>query len=183
MNDKERVSREEFYKNLVWVLDGITFRQNFDIFHMLPAPDSHIAQDIVWAKAKRYMEGANRSLFFRVSEAREENPAATKATIRSGWIHSLTEIEEGLRLSYRGHHQYDWIRPRKTWLDSRCPVYIDFGNEYLVKLCIYDESGLACIRLVTKRKLLHDSMHETRGEDIATRFYPIGKGQHERAPQ
>ena len=35
MSDKERVAREDFYKNLVWVLDGRGFLQNFDIYHML----------------------------------------------------------------------------------------------------------------------------------------------------
>lgn len=175
MSDGERIARESFYKNLVWVLDGSVFFQNFDIFHMLPAPESPIAQDIVWSKARRHMEGANRGLFFRVSEAREEDPSATKATVRGGWIRSLSEIEEEVALSYRGHHQYDWVRPRRTWLYAKCPVYIDFGDEHLAKLGVYDDSGLPCIQFVSKRKFLHDSMHEKRSEDIATKFYPIRK--------
>lgn len=173
MSDDERISREDFYQNLVWVLDGSVFAQNFDIYHMLPAPDSDIAQDLVWSKAQRHMGGANKGLFFRVSEAREDDPLATKATVRGGWIHSLHDIEEQVALSYRGHHQYDWVRPRKTWLDAKCPVFIDFGDEHLVKLCTFDESELPCIQFVAKRKFLHDSMHETRAKNIATRFYPI----------
>ena len=39
-------------------------------------------------------------------------------------------------------HQFDWIRPRRTWLEATCPVDIDFGNDWLAKLEIYDESGL-----------------------------------------
>jgi len=38
MTDAERLSREYFYKNLVWVLDGREFRHNFDIYHPLPHP-------------------------------------------------------------------------------------------------------------------------------------------------
>jgi len=174
MSDQERISREEFYPNLVWVLDGSVFSKNFDIYHMLPAPDSSIAQDIVWATAKRHMSGANGGIFFRLSEAREEDPSATKATVRGGWLHSLYDIKDEVELSYCGHHQYDWVRPRKTWLEAKCPVYIDFGKDYLAKLCNYDESGLSCIQLIAKRKFLHDSMHETCAEAIATRFYPIG---------
>ena len=173
MSDKERISRETFYQNMVWVLDGSVFAQNFDIYHMLPDPDSDVAQDIVWSKAKRHMDGANNGIFFRLSEARQEDPSATKATVRGGWIHSLYGIEDEVALSYRGHHQYDWIRPRKTWLEAKCPVYIDFGGEHLVKLCTYDESELPCIQYVAKRKFLYDSMHEKRAEDIATSFYPI----------
>lgn len=47
MSDEERIARENFYKNLVWVLDGSVFSLNFDIYHMLPEPESTIAQDIV----------------------------------------------------------------------------------------------------------------------------------------
>lgn len=98
------------------------------------------------------MNGANRGLFFRLSEALEEDPTVTKATLCSGWMHGIHEIEDEVNQSYNGYHQFDWVRPRKTWLDAKCPVYIDFGDEHLVKLDTYDDSGLKCIRLVSKRK-------------------------------
>lgn len=173
MTDAERLSREEFYKNLVWVVDGTGFRNNFDIYHMLPDPKSDLAQDLVWSKAKRKMNGANRGLFYRVSEALKEDTSATKSTIRGGWIHGIHEIKEQVHQVYNGYHQYDWVRPRKIWLDAKCPVYIDFGDEYLVKLDTYDESGLKCIRLISKGKFVHDAMVEKNANDIATKFYPI----------
>ncbi len=177
MTDAERISREEFYKNLVWVIDGTGFKDNFDIYHMLPNPESELAEDIVWCKAKRHMNGANAGLFFRLSEAREEYPDVTKATMRGGYYHGIHEIEDEVNASYNGYHQYDWVRPRKTWLDAKCPVYIDFGDEYLVKLDVYDSSYLKCIRLVSKYKFIHDVMVETKVNDIATRFYSILVGQ------
>ncbi|MGL4283688.1 MAG: competence protein CoiA, partial [Eubacterium aggregans] len=157
MTDEERVSRENFYGNMVWVIDGSGFKKNFDIYHMLPAPDSVIAKDIVWIKAKRHMYGANKGLFFRLSEARHENPNAAKKDVLSGWIHSFEEIRKEVESAYNGFHQYDWIRPRTTWLDAKVPVYLDFGNDWLAKLCEYDESGLLCIRLITKAKFVHDT--------------------------
>lgn len=65
MTDRERQSRETFYGNLVWVIDGRGFRDNFDIYHPLPDPASDVAQDIVWAKASRPMQGTANGLFFR----------------------------------------------------------------------------------------------------------------------
>ncbi|EHA15554.1 hypothetical protein HAL1_09847 [Halomonas sp. HAL1] len=177
MTDAERISREEFYQNLVWIIDGTVFQDNFDIYHMLPDPNSELAQDLVWSKAKRHMNGANAGLFFRLSEALEEDPTVTKATLRGGWIHGIYNIEEEVKNSYNGYHQYDWVRPRKTWLDAKNPVYIDFGDEYLVKLDTYDESGLKCIRLVSKRKFVHDVMVEDKAENIAARFYTIASGR------
>lgn len=176
ITDAERQSREAFYGNLVWVIDGRGFRDHFDIYHQLPDPASEIAQDIVWTKASRPMRGAANGLFFRLSEGREDYPELdiTKATLNFGIIHGIHEIRTEVEQAYRGHHQYDWVRPRRTWLDAACPVYIDFGEDYLVKLEIYDESDLPCVRFVAKRKFLHDVMIETDARSIATRFYPIG---------
>ncbi len=173
MTDKERISREEFYQNMVWVVDGSVFKDNFDIYHMLPDPDSEIAEDIVWSEAKRHMNGSNNGIFFRLSEAKKDKPDVKKEELDWGWIHSLQDIKDEVEASYSGYHQYDWIRPRKTWLDSKSPVYIDFGEDLLVKLEVYDESKLKCIRYVSKRKFLHDVMVEKNANDIATRFYPI----------
>jgi len=57
MSDAERLSRESFYKNLVWIVDGSEFRKNFDIYHQLPHPASELTKDIRWFKAERGMKG------------------------------------------------------------------------------------------------------------------------------
>ena len=72
MTDEERISREEFYQNMIWVIDGRGFKNNFDIYHKLPDPNSDIAQDLVWTKAKRHMNGSNEGLFFRLSEMEKD---------------------------------------------------------------------------------------------------------------
>ena len=173
MTDAERTARESFYRNLIWVIDGRGFRGNFDIYHLLPAPDSEIAKDLVWVKAKRHMNGANHGLFLRLSEYLQEHPGASKAEVASGWIHGIGDIEEQVNQAYRGHHQYDWVRPRRVWLDAKAPVYIDFGEDHLVRLETYDASGLLCVKLVARRKFLHDVMVQSRNTDVATRFYPL----------
>lgn len=88
--------------------------------------------------------------------------------MRGGIYRSLSDIKMLVEKEYCGHHQYDWIRPRATR-----PVYLDFGDDWLVRLETYDETGLQCAKLVSKRKLVHDVMVETSAADITTRFYPI----------
>lgn len=159
MSDAERLSRESFYRNLIWVVDGRGFRNNFDIYHLLPHPASELAQDIVWFKARRSMKGAAHGMFWRLSELDE--PDVTKATLgqrRQSMVqfHGISEIETEVNETYRGHHQYDWVRPQRTWLDATCPVYIDLGGDFLVKLEIYDESGLPCVRQVAKQEFIRD---------------------------
>jgi hypothetical protein len=169
MTDSERISREQFYGNLVWVIDGRSFRNNFDIFHLLPNPNSELAQDIIWFKGTRKMQGAARGIFWRLSES----PESTKTKRGAVEMHFMYEIEDEVNSAYCGHHQYDWVRPRGTWLEAECPVYIDFGDEYLVRLEVYDESGLPCIRLISKMKFLNDAMAETSAKAIGTRFYQL----------
>jgi competence protein CoiA len=173
MTDAERISREAFYGNLVWVIDGRSFRQNFDVYHCLPDPRSDIAQDIAWTKAQRHMHGSNVGIFFRISECRLFYPEATKANARFGEYHFMHEIEDQVNQAYRGHHQYDWVRPRRTWLDAACPVFIDFGEPRLARLETYDESGLACVRLIAKEKFVWGVMVESDARAIASRFYPL----------
>ena len=185
MSDSERESRENFYGNLVWILDGRSFRNSFHVGCKLPEPDAPVVRDVVWHQLSRqaYRCSTNPLAdtvppFSRVSEIAKDYPGFTKQMWGSGpsrmvLLHRGDEIADIISTHYRGHHQFYWTRPRKTWLDAMCPVYIDFGGELLHKLQQYDESGMLCVRLVAKRKLIHDVMVEINVHKIATRFYPI----------
>ena len=185
MSEGERESRELFYQNLIWVLDGRSFRRNFHLGCMLPDPNVDIFRDIVWHKFNRTAyrlsvvpEHESTPCFSRISEIETIYPGITKTDLRhrsdlSMEIHGSDKLGEVVKENYKGHHQFHWIRQRKMWLDTTCPIYLDFGEEILYKLEIYDETGMRCVRLVAKRQFIHDAMVETCAEDIATRFYPI----------
>ena len=147
---------------------GSVFRQNFDIYHMLPDPASGIARDIVWVPASRGLHGAIGGMFFRLSENRDCYPEITKADLGDQLleVHAYSEIEEEVGDSFCGHRQYHWVRPRRTWLDAACPVYIDLGDDLLVKLEIYDDSGLPCVRFVPKSTFVVDAMSELAAQDV-----------------
>lgn len=189
MTDQERESREVFYRNLIWILDGRGFESRFEILERLPAPDSEISRKLVWWPAHpRRPRHLFRSPweriahFVRLSDIVEAHPEFTKASMRntgeipSGilvWSSAHWKLEEEIEAQYIGHHLFYWTRPRRTWLDAGCPVYVDFGDEILWRIETYDETGMKCVRPIAKQKLVHDAMVERRAEDIATRFYPI----------
>lgn len=170
MTDAERISREAFYRNLVWIIDGRGFRNNFDLYHMLPDPTAPMAADLVWFPARRSMDGANDGAFWR----RSENPDAVQGSGSMVLIHPFRDIRREVMANYRGHQQYDWVRPRTTWLSARCPAYVDFGDEWLFRLEQYGGSSLRCVFRIAKRKFIHDAMIEMRAADIGSRFYPVG---------
>jgi competence protein CoiA len=171
MSDAERLSREEFYRNLVWIIDGRPFRKNFEVFHALPDPHSELGKDVVWYKARRHLRGTVGGMFFRLSENRVHNPDLSKSNIGKGMveIHGRHDIEEQIRECYLGHHQYDWVRPRQTWLEATCPVFIDFGTDFLLKLETYDETGLPCVRHVARELFVRDAQSLESAQDIGRR--------------
>jgi hypothetical protein len=107
MSDAERLSREAFYRNLVWIIDGRPFRKSFEIFHGLPDPHSELGKDVVWYKARRHLAGTVSGMFFRLSVNRVHCPDLSKSNIVKGMVevHGWRDIEEQIRECYRGHHQ------------------------------------------------------------------------------
>lgn len=168
MSDKERISREAFYGNMAWILDGSEFEDNFFMYHFLPDPDSDLAKDLIWYEAKKGKLGLTQGTFYRRSEC---SPGDTMVR-----VYGIREVENEIMENWSGHRQFDWIRPRKMWLESGCPVFIDFGDEYLVKLEKYGDYGMSCVRIISKKKFVHDAMVETTAANIASRFYPVSTG-------
>ncbi|WP_392714234.1 competence protein CoiA [Rhizobium ruizarguesonis] len=172
MTDAELRARESFYQNLVWIVDGRSFRKNFYLYHLLPGPNSELAKDIVWFEAKRGFDAVNEGMFWRRSDNPNVEPGTGEMVLsRSG--QSYNDIAAAIASSYCGHQQYDWVRPRRGWLDARCPVYLDFGDEWLFRLEHYGTTALKCVLRVAKQKFVHDVMTETRAEDIAAGFHPF----------
>lgn len=169
MTDTERKSREAFYRNLIWVLDGKPFAQNFDIYHPLPDPNSELAKDLIWYKSVRHCTGTINGVFYRISENIEMHPFLSKTSRVEGLVltHGIQKIIDDIAESYCGHHQYDWVRPSRNWLEAQCPVYIDFGNDILVRLGIYDETYLPCVEYVSKARFLYDVMSKKNILDVA----------------
>ena len=164
MPDAERCAREDFYGNLLWIVDGRGFGERFRILHPLPDPRTAIATEIVWFPAHPNWRSDAIGVFYRVSETRRSYPDMniTKSNLHSLdvilEVHGLESIRSEVEEAYAGHHQYYWVRPRRTWLDSPCPVFIDLGGDLLAKLESYDDYGLPCVRLVTGSRLVEDAM-------------------------
>jgi hypothetical protein len=169
ISDTERKSREAFYGNMIWIVNGARFKERFHILHALPDPESELAKDIVWFRARHNQA---RGLFWRRSLNPDQVPGAGGMVL----IHGIDRIDAEVVALSRGHFQYDWVRAHAGWLESGCPVYLDFGDDWLWRLERYGDYGLPCVYAVGRRKLVYDLMIERRSEDLATRFYPLQPG-------
>jgi competence protein CoiA len=153
---EELRSRESFYKNLVWIVNGEKFHQRFHIREaLLPRPDSNKFDDIEFMPSPY---SPSCSMFTRKSEEPK-------------YIHSAREIEQLIIENYVGHHPFHWVRPHAAWLEAQCPVLFDFGEEFLWRLEDY-KCQFKCVRAISKKKIVLDVINEKQANDIASRFYP-----------
>lgn len=160
---EELKSREDFYKNLVWLVNGKRFSERFEVSDtILPNPDDPDFEDCVfWANGMGYWR-------------RSENPHPAENPNGLVELYPASKVRDWIAQSYRGHHPFTWKRPHQAWLEASCPVIFDFGQEVLWRLENYRDQ-FRCVRAIHKERFVWDLMHEKRAADIASRFYPISK--------
>lgn len=143
ISTEELKSREEFYDKLVWIINGQKFINNFHILHKLPNPKDEYFKDIAFINMNSKQKGIS---YYKYSE---ETPGFNMVR-----IYSIKSIQNEIDKSYIGHHQYDWIKPRSVWFESVKRVFIDFNDDLLWELKVYDNKGLKCIQAISKRYFL-----------------------------
>lgn len=144
MDIDEMQSRENFYKEMVWVINGSNFISQFHILDKLPDPLSEFSKDLVFYPIKHNKPG-------RVFYRRSENPG-NPSMVR---VHSTQGIKDEIEINYSGHHQFEWIKPRIVWLNAKCPVYIDFDDDFLWQIMPFNEK-LVCVKKVIKKQFIAD---------------------------
>ena len=137
---EELRAREAFYKRMIWIVDAQPFASQFERSEEpLPHPKSEMCKDI------RFGHGQARA-FWRESEKMEGSALVE--------IHSSREIESEIKANYKGHHFFKWVRPRAVWFEATAPVFLDFGQDELLWMQIYDELGQRCVQRISKNVLI-----------------------------
>lgn len=165
----ELQAREQFYGNMLWIVNGLPFIDHFYILSRLPSNVATWTKDIVFSSPQGNMHGRS---FWRRSENPDYQPG------RLVWTHSMDEIQKEIDEAYIGQHLFDWVRPRSVWLDSQVPVYIDFGGDLIWQMQRYDQSGLRCVQAVRKMALikLHGGEYTDTGKIVQAARRPTRSG-------
>jgi competence protein CoiA len=146
----ELIARENFYKNMVWVVNGQKFKNRFYILDKLPNPKSELANNV------RFIPTKYKHLYkfhFKISE----NPDYLLDNLVI--IHSNLNIKFDIEKNYIGHHLFDWVHASTEWYSSNTNVFFDFGGSILWKLIFnYDDLGLICIRKIDKSNFINKAL-------------------------
>lgn len=148
---EEQTSREEFYKEMIWIVNGEKFKNSFHVLDKLPNPNDEFTKDILFTQRKYTDMGVG---FYRFSTSPElllpKNQQIRKA-IR--W-HNYNDIKDQIKNSYIGHHLFHWVKPRENWLQHRSKVFIDFGDENLYRIIQYGDYKLTALKIYNKKEII-----------------------------
>lgn len=152
MKPEELRSREAFYGKMIWIVNAAPFASQFSIMSPVPSPNSALGKDLVFSAGQRPIPRLKPSptaglQFWR----RSENPNR-ETMVR---IHSGAEFHDEILSTYNGHHLFHWTRARDVWFESKAHVFLDFGDDVLWWLQVYDpEYDVRTIRRVVKADLV-----------------------------
>lgn len=143
MSIDELRTRETFYGHMVWIVNARDFAASFRLGSRLPNPKASFLRDIV-------LHPNDRQSWYGAFSRKSENAPGSSMVELHSIRHILEEIEE----HFVGHYLYDWKRKRTVWFGSSKPVFLDFGDENLWWLQIFDDRGLRCVKRIKKNDFI-----------------------------
>lgn len=172
MSLNELVSREAFYRKMLWIVNAQAFAKQFFIMSPVPDPRSRLGQDIVLfpqspKPSARVKPGALSGLMFWL---RSENVGHTGMVL----IPETRKFYEEILSSYSGHHLFHWIRPREVWFHATAPVFLDFGDDALWWLQARSNGSEArTVRRVSKVALINKNGGNANAAVVGNGATPI----------
>ena len=156
MSLEELKSREQFYKEMLWIVNGEKFKNNFYILGELPDPRDTYFSDIAFCST-----GKNNIArgYWKYSENPDWQQNSEKIMLVR--IYDYNGIKPKVEASYVGHHLFDWAKPKEVWFYSQCDVFIDFGGKVIWKLMKYGRNGLYCVRRIDKEYFINRATGRT----------------------
>jgi competence protein CoiA len=148
MSLEELQSREQFYGNMIWIVNAQSFSNQFSLMSPVPDPNSELGRDTVFSHGQRPIKllkpAPLAGLHFWLRSENVDHLGLVE-------IHSSNDFADAIFESYNGHHLFYWKKPRDVWLKATAPVFLDFGDEVLWHLQTYhDEYDVKVVRRILK---------------------------------
>jgi hypothetical protein len=111
-------SREVFYPNLIWVVNGTKFK-GFKVLKHLPDVD-----DIKLSEFE-FSHTSNLTMV-RKSEVLSGNPKPRVMTFHHPELRTIPLTAH--------YYSFRWLHPHRVWYEAKCPIIIDLGGYFLYQL-------------------------------------------------
>ncbi|MFC4210880.1 competence protein [Pedobacter lithocola] len=116
----EMQSREAFYPNLIWILNGKKFK-GFRILKNLPNPNDSKLVDY---------EFCNTDHLSMVRKAE-----VIDGIIKPKVLNFYHKEIKGVAITSNFYH-FCWKQPHAVWYAAKAPIYVDLGGHFLYKMLI-----------------------------------------------
>jgi competence CoiA-like predicted nuclease len=151
------MARELFYDKMIWVINGIHFKENFtfwdkdfaenwqlktEIIQNLNLLNSQANARVLTVKGNQIKQEAIREILNRFKFVHnKQNDIYTYDLKDLHNSHTLeARIQANILEPYKAQKVdqklksiiYTWTRSRKSWEDAKKPVFIDFNEDYLI---------------------------------------------------
>lgn len=115
---QELQSRERFYPKLIWVINGLKFR-GFKILKSIPNPLNPLLNDF------EFCDSDHLSMIRKI-DALAGKPRPEILNFYSDELKNIPTAVDFYSLS--------WNHSHRSWLGASCPVFMDFGGQFLYRL-------------------------------------------------
>lgn len=119
---EELLSREAFYKRMIWVVNGKSFKENFEFGHKLPDPKSDFPKNF------KFLGGHKVVAYDRIKYPNRNESKELLAMIDN------VRVSEFVERFHTRHFSFIWKKPRHVWFQAKMPVFIDFNDGILWRL-------------------------------------------------
>lgn len=153
MNYEELNSRELFYDNMIWIVNAKEFKKNLFILDKLPLENLDIFNDICFIKIDRN----TKAKMYRLKSEAQSNGIAYRC-------YNTKDIISDIDNNHKNHYQFDWIKPRKVWLQSNKRVFLDFDDDFLYEIALYNNNGYPfnCIKKFDKKYFISKALESVK---------------------
>jgi competence protein CoiA len=118
----ELKSRENFYDKMIWIVNGLGFKDNFEFGYKLPNFNSEFPKNYKFTNSKfmsvyEYLENSNPNDFVEILNTINNIP-----------------LKEFVEKYHTKHYTFNWKQARQVWFQTQKPVFIDFNDGLLWRI-------------------------------------------------
>jgi competence protein CoiA len=150
LSANELLSRNNFYKKIIWVVNGHRFKHRIKLFTSIPNPRSPIMTPFDFLVSAEGMANVPR---YRTKDYLLHGPDHFRISLTD---EQEKAIEDCQKSSPEIYWLFDWSNKHRCWLNSEAPVLLDFGENTLYWIRKRAQIGTPLIYLqqVTKKEFI-----------------------------
>ena len=137
----ELLSRNNFYKKLIWVVNAQSFKNNIRLTAAIPEPHSPKMSPFNFSVSSDGM--ASFPQYF-VKDDLQHGPLIYSKGLSEEQLKTIADCQKS---SAKTYWLFNWSYKHRSWLNSEAPVFPDFGEDTLYWIRKRQQIGTSLIYL------------------------------------